>query len=179
MISSSAPERPIGLQVHDDRARRMHALLRIRLTAPACERLKQHSVAPTPRRPRLEARNASSTTEVSNDQLARRRFDPRSRADERCARLASPWTTSRRRFRMLGHRASIRLTVALALASVTWFARSASVQSIHEENKVAAEVPTPSDLASQLTAVKAENAAFREELRKMAEQQKALLQMVE
>jgi hypothetical protein len=47
------------------------------------------------------------------------------------------------------------------------------------ENKVAAEGPRPSDLTSEVDALKAENAAVRELLRKMEEQQKALLAQVE
>ncbi|MFL6334528.1 MAG: hypothetical protein ACJ754_14530 [Pyrinomonadaceae bacterium] len=47
------------------------------------------------------------------------------------------------------------------------------------ENKVAAEEPKKNDLESEVEAVKAENAAVREQLRKMEEQQKALLELVE
>lgn len=94
---------------------------------------------------------------------------------------------------MLVHRASIRLTVTLALTAVTLLTTSASGQStttrpgnsdkesvaaqgprlVNQENKIAAESPKPSDLESQVADVKAENAAFREVLRKMEEQQKA------
>jgi hypothetical protein len=97
------------------------------------------------------------------------------------------------------HCASIRLTVTLALTAVTLFTTSASGQSTttrpgnsdketvaaqgsrsgNQENKVAAESPRPGDIESQVAAVKAENAAFRELLRKMEEQQKALLEMVD
>jgi hypothetical protein len=100
---------------------------------------------------------------------------------------------------MLVHRASMRLTVALALTAVTLFTTSASGQSTttrpgnsakenvpaqgyrlgNKGNKVAAEAPKPTNLESEVAAVKAENAAFRESLRKMEEQQKALLEMVE
>jgi hypothetical protein len=100
---------------------------------------------------------------------------------------------------MLRRRASIILTVTLTLTVVTLFTTSASGQSTttrpgnsdkeivapqgsrldNPENKVAAEAPKPSDLESQVAAVKAENAAFRELLRKMEEQQKALLETVE
>ena len=82
---------------------------------------------------------------------------------------------------MLVHRASIKLTVALALMSVTLFT-SASGQSTtgnSDKKNVAAEAPKPADLESEVAAVKAENAAFRESLRKMEEQQKALLEMVD
>ena len=94
---------------------------------------------------------------------------------------------------MLVHRAFI----TLALASV--FATAASAQttttrpdnsnkeivpaqgprSSNGDSKVAAEIPKPVDLESEVAAVKAENAAFRETLRKMEEQQKALLEMVD
>ena len=97
------------------------------------------------------------------------------------------------------HRASIRLTLTLALTSVTLFVTSASGQSTtsrpvnpdketvaaqpprlaNQENKVAVETPKPNDLESDVAAVKAENAAFREALRKMEEQQKTLLEMVD
>jgi len=97
------------------------------------------------------------------------------------------------------HRASIRLTLTLALTSVTLFVTSASGQSTtsrpvnpdketvaaqpprlaNQENKVAVEAPKPNDLESDVAAVKAENAAFREALRKMEEQQKTLLEMVD
>jgi hypothetical protein len=100
---------------------------------------------------------------------------------------------------MLVHRASIKLTFTLALTAVTLLTTSASGQSTttrpgnsdketvaaqgsrseKQENKVAAEAPKPSDLESEVAAVKAENAAVREMLRKMEEQQKALLDMVD
>ena len=99
---------------------------------------------------------------------------------------------------MLVHRA-IKLTVTLALTAVTLLTTSASGQSTttrpgnsdkvtfaaqgprlgNQEKKVAAEAPKPGDIESQVADVKAENAAFREVLRKMEEQQKALLEMVE
>ncbi|MFL6230672.1 MAG: hypothetical protein ACJ741_18015 [Pyrinomonadaceae bacterium] len=47
------------------------------------------------------------------------------------------------------------------------------------EIKVAAEEPRPADLQSEVEAVKAENAAVRELLRKMEEQQKTLLEQVD
>ena len=92
------------------------------------------------------------------------------------------------------------LRVALALTVVTFFATSASGQSPasppanadketvapegsrsdSKENRAAAAAPTPkpNDLESQVADVKAENAALRESLRKMEEQQKALLEVV-
>ena len=47
------------------------------------------------------------------------------------------------------------------------------------ENKVAADEPKPKDLKDEIEAVKAENAAVRELLRKMEEQQKTLLEQVD
>ena len=47
------------------------------------------------------------------------------------------------------------------------------------ENKVAAEEPRPSELKSEVDTLKAENAVVRELLRKMEEQQKALLEQVD
>jgi len=96
-------------------------------------------------------------------------------------------------------KSSVSLKVALALTAVTLFTTSAGGQSTTTrpsnsdketisaqgldsgkgEKKVAAEAPKPSDLESQVEAVRAENAAFRELLRKMEEQQKALLETVD
>jgi len=87
----------------------------------------------------------------------------------------------------------------LALTALTWFTPSANAQSPttrpgnsdketvaaqgsrlgSQENKVDAEAPKASDLESEVATVKAENAAFREDLRKMNEQQRALLETVE
>ena len=85
-------------------------------------------------------------------------------------------------------------SVALALTSVTVFTTSASGQSPavrqnstaavsdptpgSAENKVAAEDRKPTDLESEIEAMKMENAAVRELLRKMQEQQKILLEQV-
>ncbi len=94
------------------------------------------------------------------------------------------------------HRAYIKLSVALALTSVALFTTSAFGQSPATSpnstdkgiaaaqesqvsklgNTVAAEEPRPTDLESEVAAVKAENAAMRELLRKMEEQQKTLLE---
>src|SRR5512145_324240 len=73
----------------------------------------------------------------------------------------------RRRFYMPRHAAHIRLFVTLMWTSVTLFAGSAFAQ------------PRPSDLRSELDILKAENAAVRELLKKMEEQQKALLEQVD
>ena len=96
------------------------------------------------------------------------------------------------------HRASNRLTVTLALTAVTLFTTSARAQSTttqsgnlnretvtaqgsvgNLDNKVTAEAPKPRDLESEVSAVRAENAAVREQLRKMEEQQKVLLELVD
>jgi hypothetical protein len=92
-------------------------------------------------------------------------------------------------------RAFIRASAALALTSVTFFATSASGQSAasppnstvavsapkpgRAENRAAAENPKPKNLQDEIDAVKAENAEFRELLRKMEEQQKILLEQVD
>src|SRR5512147_2195105 len=106
---------------------------------------------------------------------------------------------SRGRANMWVHRASIRFAVIGALTAVTLLTISASGQSTatqsgnanketvatqgsrsdNQENKVADDAPKPGDLESQVAAVKAENAAFRESVRKMEEQQKALLELVD
>ena len=97
---------------------------------------------------------------------------------------------------MWRRRAYVRLSVALALASVTFFTTSAYGQSParrgpdnevvaaqgprlnNPEKKVVVDDPRPVDLEKEVAAVKAENAAVREQLRKMEEQQKALLELV-
>lgn len=103
-------------------------------------------------------------------------------------------------------RAYIKLSFALTLTSVTLFTTSASGQSPATrpnstdkgitaaeenkgaasepkpgsgENKVAADEPKPKDLQTEIEAVKAENAAVRELLLKMVEQQKNLLDQVD
>src|ERR1700755_2274353 len=96
-------------------------------------------------------------------------------------------------------KSSVRLPATLALTVVTLFATSASGQSTttrpdnseketvaakgsrsdKPKNRAAADAPKPNDLESQVADVKAENAVFRETLRKMEQQQKALLEMVD
>lgn len=98
-----------------------------------------------------------------------------------------------------GHYASMKRIVASALTSLTLLTTSVIAQSTttptatadkqtvtaqssgpsKQEKKVAVEAPKPADLAEQLADVKAENAAFRETLLKMQEQQKTLLEMVD
>lgn len=88
---------------------------------------------------------------------------------------------------MLVHHASIKLAITVAITSVGLLFTSASGQSPatrteSSDNKVPAVpavISKPGDLESEVAGVKAENAAFREALRKMEEQQKILLQMLE
>ena len=103
--------------------------------------------------------------------------------------MASGW-----RFHVSIPRAFIKASVALALTSVTFFTTSASGQSpaarpnsavaVSEPkpgsagNSVAAEDRKPKDLEGEIEAMKMENAAVRELLRKMEEQQKILLEQV-
>jgi hypothetical protein len=70
---------------------------------------------------------------------------------------------------MPGYPSPIRHFVTLVCASVTLFAGSAAF----------AEEPPPSDLKSEIETLKAENAVVRELLRKMEDQQKALLDQVD
>ncbi len=100
---------------------------------------------------------------------------------------------------MLIRGAHIRLSVALALTSVTLFVTSAYGQSPantpgSQGNQAAAtqvsqlgepgnsflvQKPRPTDLEAEVATVKADNAAIREQLRMMEEQQRALLQLVD
>jgi len=94
-------------------------------------------------------------------------------------------------------RTYIKFLVILSLSSVMLFPHSIFGQSStnrsdqqkegsasdakpgRTENKVAAEEPRPNEVLNELSALKAENAAFREVLRKMEEQQKTLLEQVD
>ena len=84
---------------------------------------------------------------------------------------------------MLGQPMPIKLFVALILASVTLSASSAVSASEPKpggpSHEVAAEAPSPDYLTSEIEALKADNAMVRELLRKMEEQQKALLDQVD
>src|SRR5437773_5315073 len=98
---------------------------------------------------------------------------------------------------MLRRWAHVTLLVAMAYTSVTWFSTSAYGQSPAQpaspNNSIpAAQVPVLSspekkvvsdeskpDLEAEVAAMKAENAAVREQLRKMEEQQKLRLEMVD
>jgi hypothetical protein len=85
---------------------------------------------------------------------------------------------------MLRHPAHIKLFVALMLTTVTMSASSALAQSQatrpdSRQNDVAAEDPPPNYLKSEVDTLKAENAVVRELLRKMEEQQKALVEQVD
>jgi len=89
---------------------------------------------------------------------------------------------------------TIRVTLALTLLSISVSGQSPTTQAVNsdkptvaaqgprpanQETKVVDDPPKPGDLESQVAAVKAENEAFRESLRKMEEQQKLLLEMVD
>ncbi|MCM3870192.1 MAG: hypothetical protein ND895_05780 [Pyrinomonadaceae bacterium] len=99
---------------------------------------------------------------------------------------------------MLSRRAYVRLSIALAYTSVMLFTTSAYGQSpaqpaspnndiaatqgprlSNPEKKDVAEGRPPDDLENEVAAMKAENAAVREQLRKMEEQQKLLLELVD
>jgi hypothetical protein len=116
------------------------------------------------------------------------------------SQLSAPIGTMRREDPfMLRRRAYVWLLIALTCASVTWFKAPAYAQAPATEpakpdpgnaaaqgptgskpqNKAVAKGRRPEDLENELAAVKAENAAIREQLRRMEEQQKALLALVE
>src|SRR6185295_9251694 len=96
-------------------------------------------------------------------------------------------------------RASNRHSVVLSLTAVMWFATSAHGQAfvpqpsspdkqvaaaqgprlINAEKKVADGASRTSNLEDEVAAVKADNAAVREQLRKMEEQQRTLLDMLD
>ena len=87
------------------------------------------------------------------------------------------------------YRGYIKLSIVLALtsfmlSSVSAFGQSPAINSTEKriavaEKKVTADEPKPKDLQSEVEAMKAENAAVRELLRKMEEQQKTLLEQVD
>ena len=74
---------------------------------------------------------------------------------------------------MARHPADIKLVVALIWTALTLFEGPAFAQSL------AADEPRPSDLKSEVDALRAENALVRELLRKMEEQQQALREQVD
>lgn len=95
---------------------------------------------------------------------------------------------------MLRHPTHVKLFVAVALTSVMLLASSAFGQTEatqpNNQQKESADTqgsrssnqaaePKPKDLESEVANLKAENAAVREQLRKMEEQQKALLEQFE
>src|SRR5215213_7736327 len=111
-------------------------------------------------------------------------------------RKSSVAAAVRRRLKMSTRRASITITVILTLMllSISVSGQSPTTQAgssdkpivaaqgprpVNQENKVVDDPPKPKDLESQVAAVKAENEAFRESLRKMEEQQKVLLEMMD
>ena len=76
-------------------------------------------------------------------------------------------------------RAFIKVSVALALTSITFFTTSASGQSPAARPNSTVAAATLKDLQRAIEAVKEENAEVREQLRKMEEQQKLLLEQVD
>jgi hypothetical protein len=84
---------------------------------------------------------------------------------------------------MLRHPAHIKLFVALmtsvTLSASSAFAQSQATRPDSRQNDVAAEDPPPNYLKSEVDTLKAENAVVRELLRKMEEQQKALVEQVD
>ncbi|HEU4766899.1 MAG TPA: hypothetical protein VFS77_05975, partial [Pyrinomonadaceae bacterium] len=73
---------------------------------------------------------------------------------------------------------------SVALFSISAFGQSPAINSVDKritvaEKKVAADEPKSKDLQSEVETMKAENAAVRELLRKMEEQQKTLLEQVD
>jgi len=88
---------------------------------------------------------------------------------------------------MLSRRVYIKILIVVVWTSLLLFAGSASAQTPatvagkteKAEKKVAADEPRPPDLQTEITNLKTENAAVRELLRKMEEQQKTLLDQVD
>jgi hypothetical protein len=85
---------------------------------------------------------------------------------------------------MLRQPAGSKLFVALMLTSVTWsaspaFGQSQAIQPGSRQNDVAADERSSNYLKNEVETLKAENAVVRELLRKMEEQQKALLEQVD
>lgn len=71
------------------------------------------------------------------------------------------------------------ITVALALTLSTSANGQTTTTQPANADRATTVAPKPNDLESDIAAVKAENAAFREALRKMEEQQKALLEQLD
>ena len=89
---------------------------------------------------------------------------------------------------MLSRRVYIKILVGVVWTSLALFAGSTFAQgpatgpanvATKTDKRVAADEPRPNDLQNEITNLKAENAAVRELLRKMEEQQKALLDQVD
>jgi len=79
---------------------------------------------------------------------------------------------------MLRRPASVRLVAALLLTSPPAWTAAALAQG-PAANEVTIEKPRSNDLQTEVSALKAENAAVRELLRQMEEQQKALLEQMD
>ncbi len=80
---------------------------------------------------------------------------------------------------MLRRCRDITLFLALSFIAVSAFGQSTGTQPNTDQKKAAAEEPKQPDLQNEITTLKAENAAVRELLRKMEEQQKTLLEQVD
>src|SRR5690242_10693529 len=88
---------------------------------------------------------------------------------------------------MLSRRVYIKVLIGLVWTSMLLVGSSAFAQTPttvaarteKAEKKVAADEPRPTDLQTEITNLKTENAAVRELLRKMEEQQKTLLDQVD
>jgi len=80
---------------------------------------------------------------------------------------------------MLRRCANITLLLALSLLAFSAFAQSPATNPDSDQKKVATQEPKPNDLQTEIITLKAENAAVRELLRKMEEQQKTLLEQVD
>ena len=73
----------------------------------------------------------------------------------------------------------ILISISVVLFASSAFAQSSEPKAGKSETKAAPEEPRPNDVQTELSTLKTENAAVRELLRKMEEQQKALLEQVE
>src|SRR6187200_3471621 len=80
---------------------------------------------------------------------------------------------------MLKRCANIALLLALLLLATSAFAQSSTTSPDSAQKKAAAADAKPNDLQNEITTLKAENAAVRELLRKMEDQQKTLLEQVD
>jgi hypothetical protein len=80
---------------------------------------------------------------------------------------------------MLKRCANIALLLAILLVATSAFAQSSASPPDSDQKKAGTEDAKPNDLQNEITTLKAENAAVREMLRRMEEQQKVLLEQVD